>query len=97
MDRVVSRACGHSHVLCGHRPAWRASPFRLTSTAANGQPAMAFYSRWRSPEWRFHSLRVLAIDENAVSIMTSFVVSSLASVFKLPDVLPNQQPANPSP
>ena len=73
------------------------APFRLTSTAANGQPAMAFYSRWRSPEWRFHSLQVLTIDENAVSIMTSFVVSSLASVFKLPDVLPNQQPANPSP
>lgn len=24
VDRVVSRACGHSHVLCGHRPAWRA-------------------------------------------------------------------------
>jgi len=33
------------------------APFRLTRTAANGQPALAFYSQWQSPEWRFHSCK----------------------------------------
>jgi RNA polymerase sigma-70 factor (ECF subfamily) len=73
------------------------APFRLTSTAANGQPALAFYSRWQSHEWRFHSVQVLTFDRNAISIMTSFVVPSLASVFNLPDVLPDREPRNPSP
>jgi len=73
------------------------APFRLTSTAANGQPALAFYSRWQSHEWRFHSVQVLTFDGNAISIMTSFVVPSLASVFNLPDVLPDREPRNPSP
>jgi len=64
------------------------APFRLVPTAANGQPAFAFYSRWQSPEWRFHSIQVLTLDERAVVAMTSFVMPALASVFDLPVVLP---------
>jgi RNA polymerase sigma-70 factor (ECF subfamily) len=64
------------------------APFRLLPTAANGQPAFAFYSRWQSPEWRFHSIQVLTLDEHAVVAMTSFVTPALASVFDLPVVLP---------
>jgi len=41
-------------------------------TAANRQPAFAFYSRWQSPDWRFHSIQVLTLDERAVVAMTSF-------------------------
>jgi len=35
------------------------APFRLVPAAANRQPAFAFYSRWQSPEWRFHSIQLL--------------------------------------
>jgi RNA polymerase sigma-70 factor (ECF subfamily) len=65
------------------------APFRLVSTAANRQPAFAFYSRGRSPEWRFHSVQVLALHEHSVAAMTSFVMPGLASVFDLPVVLPD--------
>jgi RNA polymerase sigma-70 factor (ECF subfamily) len=63
------------------------APFRLTPTAANRQPAFAFYSRWQGPEWRFHSLQVLSLEGAAIARMTNFVVPGLASVFNLPTVL----------
>ena len=66
------------------------APFRLMRTAANGQPAFAFYSRWQSPEWRFHSVQVLVIDDDKIDRMTSFVMPVLASVFGLPAVLPTE-------
>ena len=63
------------------------APFRLLPTAANGQTAYAFYSRWQSPEWRFHSIQVLQFDRNTIDRMTSFVMPALASIFGLPAVL----------
>jgi RNA polymerase sigma-70 factor (ECF subfamily) len=63
------------------------SPFRLVPTAANCQPAFAFYSRWQSPEWRFHSVQVLTLDGGTIAAMTSFVMPALASVFGLPALL----------
>jgi len=65
------------------------APFRLVPTAANRQPAFAFYSRWQSPEWRFHSVQLLTLHEHSVAAMTSFVMPALASVFDLPVVLPD--------
>jgi RNA polymerase sigma-70 factor (ECF subfamily) len=64
------------------------APFRLVPTAANRQPAFAFYSRWQSPEWRFHSIQLLTLHELSIAAMTSFVLPALASVFDLPVVLP---------
>jgi len=63
------------------------APFRLVPTAANRQPAFAFYSRWQSPEWRFHSIQLLTLHDDTIATMTSFVMPSLASVFGLPAVL----------
>ena len=63
------------------------APFRLVSTAANRQPAFAFYSRWQSPEWRFHSIQLLTLHGGTIGAMTSFVMPSLASAFDLPTVL----------
>jgi RNA polymerase sigma-70 factor (ECF subfamily) len=63
------------------------APFQLAPTAANRQPAFAFYSRWQSPEWRFHSIQLLTLDGRAIAAMTSFVMPALASVFGLPAVL----------
>ena len=63
------------------------APFRLLPTAANGQPSFAFYSRWQSPEWQFHSIQVLQFDRSTIYRMTSFVMPALASVFGLPVVL----------
>jgi RNA polymerase sigma-70 factor, ECF subfamily len=65
------------------------APFRLVPTAANRQPAFAFYSRWQSPEWRFHSIQLLTLHEDSIAAMTSFVMPALASVFDLPVVLPD--------
>ena len=50
------------------------APFRLVPTAANRQPAFAFYSRWQGAQWRFHSVQVLMLEDDAVAKMTSFVV-----------------------
>ena len=63
------------------------APFRIVPTAANRQPAFAFYSRWQSPEWRFHSVQLLTLHGDTISAMTSFVMPPLASVFGLPAVL----------
>jgi len=65
------------------------APFRLVPTAANRQPAFAFYSRWQSPEWRFHSVQLLTLHGDRIAAMTSFVMPPLASVFGLPAVLHN--------
>jgi RNA polymerase sigma-70 factor (ECF subfamily) len=65
------------------------APFRLVPTAANRQPAFAFYSRWQSPEWRFHSIQLLTLREHSIAAMTSFVMPTLVSVFDLPVVLPD--------
>ena len=64
-------------------------PFRLMPTAANRQPAFAFYSRWQGAEWRFHSVQVLMLADDEVATMTSFVVPSLSLAFGLPAVLPD--------
>ena len=79
---AISVFCARTGRPGGH------APFRLVPTAANGMPAFAFYSRWQSPEWRFHSIQLLAIEGNHIAKMTSFVMPALASVFNLPDVLP---------
>lgn len=67
------------------------APFRLLPTAANGQTAFAFYSRWLSPEWRFHSIQVLQFDRNTIDRLTSFVMPALASSFGVPAVLPTAE------
>jgi len=63
-------------------------PFRLVRTAANGQPALAFYSQWQGREWRPHSIQVVEIDGDAISTMTSFVNPALFRAFGLPELLP---------
>jgi RNA polymerase sigma-70 factor, ECF subfamily len=65
-------------------------PFRLVPTAANRQPAFAFYSRWQSAEWRAHSIQVLTVHGDSVAAMTSFVTPSLFSAFGLPAVLTSE-------
>jgi len=79
------RAVAAFFALTG-RPGGHA-PFRLIQTAANGQPAFAFFSRWQGPEWRFHSIQLLVLRGNAIERMTSFVMPELAAVFGLPNVL----------
>ena len=59
-------------------------------TAANRQAAFAFYSRWQSPEWRFHSIQLLVCEGNMIARMNSFVMPALASMFGLPVVLPDE-------
>ena len=66
------------------------APFRLVPTAANRQAAFAFYSRWQSPEWRFHSIQLLVCEGNMIARMNSFVMPALASMFGLPVVLPDE-------
>ena len=64
------------------------APFRLAPTAANAQPAFAFYSRWQGgPEWQFHSIQLLTLQDGRIQRMTSFVSSALARAFHLPPVL----------
>ena len=64
--------------------------FRLVPTAANGQPACAFYMRSPGDVWRAHSIQVLDLDGDAIAVMTSFVTPALFPLFGLPAELPNE-------
>ena len=63
------------------------APFRLVSTAANGQMAYAFYGRWQSAGWRPHSIQLIELADDGVRVMTSFVTPCLFPAFGLPDRL----------
>jgi len=67
------------------------SPFRLLPTAANGQPAFAFYSRSQGSVWRAHSVQVVEIRDDSVAGMTSFVRPALVEAFGFPPHF-NQSP-----
>jgi RNA polymerase sigma-70 factor, ECF subfamily len=69
------------------RPGGRA-PFRLIPTAANGQPAFAFYSQFGGDTWSAHSIQVLDLDGDGIATMTSFVTPDLFPIFGLPATLP---------
>ena len=70
-----------------HRPGGH-SPFRLVPTAANRQPAFAFYHRpGPGPEWRAHSIQLLTFDGDTIAAMTSFLSPPLFGAFSLPAVL----------
>lgn len=62
-------------------------PFRVMPTAANCQPAFAFYSRWQAPEWRAHSIQVLVLEGESIAAITSFVTPALFRAFALPEAL----------
>jgi RNA polymerase sigma-70 factor, ECF subfamily len=70
--------------------AWRAGgrgPFRLVPTAANGQPAFAFYSRDGGPEWRAHSIHVISVHDDSIATLTFFLSPRVFVAFGLPLVL----------
>jgi RNA polymerase sigma-70 factor (ECF subfamily) len=61
-------------------------PFRLMPTAANGQPAFAFYRQFHQTEWRAHSIQLLELDGDEIASLTSFVSPSLFRAFGLPPI-----------
>ncbi len=60
-------------------------PFRLIPTAANAQPAFAFYYRPAGGPWRPHSIAVLTLTGASIAAMTSFVWPELFRWFDLPE------------
>ena len=75
---AIARIFAHAARPGGH------APFRLLPVAANKQPAFAFYSRWQTSNWRFHSVQLVELRDNRIERMTSFVMPTLASMFLLP-------------
>ncbi len=69
-----------------HRPGGT-GPFRVLPTAANAQPAFAFYSRHKGQGWRPHSIAVLTLSGGAIAAMTSFVQPELFPRFGLAEGL----------
>jgi RNA polymerase sigma-70 factor, ECF subfamily len=61
--------------------AWRAVP-----TAANTQPAAAYYQRKEDGVYRAHSIHLLTVTHTAVERLTVFVEPRLFDSFRLPDV-----------
>lgn len=64
--------------------------FKLVSTAANRQTALAVYSRSREGvgAWHAHSIQLLDIEENAIAGVTAFIGNHLFTAFGLPATLP---------
>lgn len=69
------------------RPGSR-GPFHLVPTAANGQPAFAFYRRSDGSVWEAHSIQVVELDGDAIATMVSFISPQLFPAFGLPSTLP---------
>jgi RNA polymerase sigma-70 factor (ECF subfamily) len=67
--------------------------FRVTLTAANGQPALASYLREGDGVYRAHAIQVLTIAEPHVTRITSFLDLDLFATFGLPPTLPAGAPA----
>jgi RNA polymerase sigma-70 factor (ECF subfamily) len=67
--------------------------FRLTETAANGQPAFGAYVRGADGAYHAHAIVVLDIEGAAISRIVSFLDPELFPVFGLPSVLPRDHPS----
>ncbi len=71
--------------------AWKTcGGLHLVPTSANGQPAFAIYEFSSADKrWNFHSIHVLAFENDAISAITLFLDSSLFHDFGLPQFLPD--------
>jgi RNA polymerase sigma-70 factor (ECF subfamily) len=65
----------------------RPGRFRLTRTAANGQPALAAYLRDDHGSYCAHAIQVLTVSGASITRITSFNDPALVAVFGLPPVL----------
>ena len=78
------------------RWAWRSDRYRLqrlVPTAANAQPAFAYYrSQGDARECRPFAIQVLTLSDDAVAAVTNFVNPALFVPFDLPLVLPFEGP-----
>ncbi len=67
--------------------------FRVTPTAANGQPALASYLHAGDGVYRAYAIQVLSVAESRVTRITSFIDPGLFATFGLPSTLPAGAPA----
>ena len=66
---------------------WAASRFRVVTTRANGQLALAFYRR-TDRDYRPSSLQLVRFVEGRVAEMMSFIGPGYLRGFEVPDHLP---------
>jgi RNA polymerase sigma-70 factor (ECF subfamily) len=66
--------------------------FTLVKTAANGQPAFAFYSREQDGTRRAHGIQVLTIEDRRITGITAFLDRALFPLFGLPLTVPANGP-----
>jgi RNA polymerase sigma-70 factor, ECF subfamily len=62
--------------------------FRLTRTAANGQPTFAVYVRGADGAFHLHGLTVLSVTKTGIARIVSFLDADLAASFGLPPGYP---------
>ncbi|HWI02126.1 MAG TPA: sigma-70 family RNA polymerase sigma factor [Propionibacteriaceae bacterium] len=67
-----------------HLFAMRGSDWRMISTAANGQPAVAAYLRGQDGAYHVHTLQVFTVTDHGISHNVVFQDSSLFATFGLP-------------
>lgn len=67
--------CGRDAIARFFAAVWpRYGEFRLLETRANGQPALALYTRSSDEHaWRAHSLQVLEVDQDAIGSIVMFM------------------------
>jgi hypothetical protein len=66
---------------------WAASHFRVVTTRANGQLALAFYRRTES-DYRPSSLQLVRFADGRATEITSFIGPDYLKGFEVPDHLP---------
>lgn len=82
---------GHGSIRAFLRWAWRPEhgrSQRLVPTAANAQPAFAFYRTEGAGDWQAFAIQVVTLRADGIAAVTNFVDSGLFAAFGLPATLP---------
>jgi RNA polymerase sigma-70 factor (ECF subfamily) len=69
----------------------RGTSWRMVPANANGQPALAAYTRTQDGRYTLHTLQVLTITESGISRNTAFQDQALFATFGLPTELPGTE------
>jgi RNA polymerase sigma-70 factor (ECF subfamily) len=65
----------------------RGKHWRMVSTRANGQPALAAYTRARDGRYTLHTLQIFTVTEAGICRNTAFQDQALFATFGLPDTI----------
>ncbi len=88
IEWYLGREAIRAHLARAWEERFAHTEFRLIKTAANGEPAAAFYTRERGQsQWHAYSIFIVTAEGDSIAALTSFVDPTLFRFFGLPKTL----------